>query len=355
MTTYDFQRCSVLLVEDNEYIAKIFKNILKSFKFGDITSVANGEEAISFLKNSKSSLSGGCGVDLIISDLVMTPINGLLLLRWVRASKDCPNRMIPFMMISGAADEEYVNSARDLGVTEFLAKPFSVQSIYKHLLQLVDRPRQFVTGTTYYGPDRRRKVATNFKEKDRRVQLEENITVVYSAGKVFKPDKNSNVWYWKLPNTLQAKVAGGAVGTNTRGELPLDLLEQAEEQLERSGLDFLEWAQEYLETLSGFCKKALNAKGSRSETFAEIHNLSLELRGQGGTFGYPLITDISKMLYECTNEGCAEDDTAVEIVQHHIDSMRAVLRGKIAGDGGDVGLQLVEGLKQSIKKIQSSS
>ena len=108
-----------------------------------------------------------------------------------------------------------------------------------------------------------------------------------------------------------------------------------------------------LETLSGFCSKALSKKGSRAETFGEIHNLSLELRGQGGTFGYPLITEISKMLYNCTQEGCNEDDKAVEIVQHHIDAMRAILRGKISGDGGAVGKELLTGLRKTIEKVEA--
>ena len=135
----------------------------------------------------------------------------------------------------------------------------------------------------------------------------------------------------------------------------MDLLAEAEEQLERAGLDFLEWAQEYLETLAQFCEKALNAKGSRSEYFSDINHLSLELRGQGGTFGYPLISEVSKMLYDCTVEGCLEDDQALSIVQHHVDAMRAVLRSKIAGDGGAIGKELVLGLKKTIQKTKAAA
>ena len=353
MTTYDFQRCSVLLVEDNDYIRKLFASLLKGLKFGNVTALSNGEEAITYLKSLKKA--NNKSLDMIISDLAMTPINGLLLLRWVRASQDCPNRMIPFMMLSGAADEEYVNSARDLGVTEFLAKPFSVNSIYERLLQLIDRPRQFVTATSYFGPDRRRKSDAEFSGENRREKRDQDVTLVYSPDKVVKPKKVTDVWYWRLPNGLQAKVSGGATNGSGRGELPLDLLAEAEEQLERSGLDFVEWALEYLETLNGFCTKALASKGSRSSFFADIHHLSLELRGQGGTFGYPIITEVSKMLYDCTSEGCPEDDNALEIVQHHIDSMRAVLRGKISGDGGDTGRQLVAGLKKSIEKTRAAA
>ena len=56
MVTYNFQRCNVLLVEDNEYILKLFKNLLKSFKFGNVVTTSNGEEAITYLKSLKLQL-----------------------------------------------------------------------------------------------------------------------------------------------------------------------------------------------------------------------------------------------------------------------------------------------------------
>ncbi len=76
------------------------------------------------------------------------------------------------------------------------------------------------------------------------------------------------------------------------------------------------------------------------------------MRGQGGTFGYPLISVFGKMLYDATGGECREDDNAVEIVKAHIDAMRAVLRDKISGDGGKIGRELLVSLKEAIQKRQ---
>ena len=132
MAHYDFSRCSVFLVEDNVYVRNTIEDLLRHFQFERVSVAENGEAAIDYLKTMKQA--GNPGPDMIISDLVMSPINGLLLLRWTRTAKDSPNRMVPFVMVSGAADREYVNSARDLGVTEFLAKPFSATSVYDNFL-----------------------------------------------------------------------------------------------------------------------------------------------------------------------------------------------------------------------------
>ncbi len=349
MAHYDFSRCSVFLVEDNVYVRNTIEDLLRHFQFERVSVAENGEAAIDYLKTMKQA--GNPGPDMIISDLVMSPINGLLLLRWTRTAKDSPNRMVPFVMVSGAADREYVNSARDLGVTEFLAKPFSATSVYERVLQVIDYPRQFVTTQKFFGPDRRRR-DSGPKGEERRQTEEKDVTVVYSADKVVKATKPTEVWYWRLPNSLKEKVAGGASGKGVKGEMPTELLEQAEQQLERAALDFSKWALEYLSKLSDLCTEALMEPGRRSRHFSEMHELALELRGQGGTFGYPLVSQIGKMLFDMTIEGCREDDNAVEIVKCHIDAMRAVLREKVSGDGGDVGRAVIKGLTQSISKFQ---
>lgn len=135
------------------------------------------------------------------------------------------------------------------------------------------------------------------------------------------------------------------------GDLPLNFLEEAEEQLQRAALDFTEWAKVYLKKLSDLCDKALKGSAKRREHFEEINLLAHELRGQGGTFGYPLITTFGKMLYDSTGKNCREDDNAVEIVKAHIDAMRAVLRDKVSGDGGQIGRELLHSLEVAVEKL----
>lgn len=352
MATYDLQRVNILLVEDNTFVRHTIEDILRQFKFGHITVASSGADAIESLKTT--FMAKQFGPDIIISDLVMTPINGLLLLRWVRSAKDSPNKMCPFVMLSGAADEAYVSSSRDLGSTEFIAKPFSAVSIYQRVLEVIDFPRQFVTTHNYFGPDRRRlKNGDKPNDKERREKLEKECTIVYSADKIVKPKGPSDVWYWRLPNTLQQKVASGFAGKGIKGEIPDDLLKQAEKQLKRASLDFTSWAIEYLSKLAELCTDALMEPGRRSRHFGEINTLALELRGQGGTFGYPLISTFGKMLYDTTIEGCSESDSAVEVVKCHVDSMRAVIREKVSGDGGQIGRELLKGLQMSIAKHKS--
>ncbi|MBC8339138.1 MAG: response regulator [Rhodospirillales bacterium] len=347
MGTFDFSRLGVFVIEDNSYLRQTLEDLLRYFQFGRVATAKDGEEAIDYMK-TLGSAGSIIAPDIIISDLVMSPINGLLFLRWTRTAKESSNRMVPFIMLSGAADEAYVNSARDLGCTEFLAKPFSAGSVYNHLLKVIEQPRQFVTTTKYFGPDRRRK-KLEAPGKERRLKDDAEVTIVYSQDKVVKPEAPSDVWYFRLPNTLKEK-AGGA-GFKGAAQMPVELLEEAEQQLERAALDFTTWARDYVARLGSLCSQALESdvEGGRGKFFGEINLLALELRGQGGTFGYPLISTFGKMLYDATTEGCREDDHAVEIVKAHIDAMGAVLREKVSGDGGKIGRALLASLKKAIE------
>ena len=298
----------------------------------------NGAEAVERLRNVHDGhkLSGVLDFDLVICDLLMTPVNGLLTLRWVRTAKDSPNRFLPFMMLSGAADKVNVAAARDLGSTDFLAKPFSATTVYKHHSRRSSTsrvrsspPTPISVPTGGGGPFRgTRKNVGSFEESD--------IAVVYSADKVVRPKKNTEVWKFILPNNLRDKVGG--LGTREAGELPTELLEQAENELERSALEFTDWARNYVSNLTKLHQKAVESEEAiRHNCIIEINMLAHELRGQGGTFGYPLITTFGKMLYESTLEGCREDDRAVDMIKAHIDSISVVIREKISGDGRQAG------------------
>jgi len=346
---FNLQRFRVLLVEDNGYVCQILKELLYDLSVGQVETASSGVDAIEIMKNASASFGEGGPFDMIISDMVMSPIDGLLLLKWVREGKESPDRFVPFLMMSGAADDDKVKLARDKGVNEFLAKPFSASSVAEKVLALINRPRQFVATRSYFGPDRQRRRLFLDDEEDRRTLTEKDATVVYSSSKVVRPKTEGEVYLFRLQNRLLEK-AGGLSGAP--GVLPNRVLAEADSKLDRSATDFHTWALDYLRSLSRLCVVAAKAPSDkRRKPFEHINLIAHELRGQGGTFGYPLITVVGKMLYEITGLGCSTDDNAIEIVKAHIDTMRVVFRDKVTGDGGEVGRDLLEALKRAIARL----
>ncbi len=344
-------RLSLMVVEDNEYMLDVLMNSLKRLGFTRVQKAKNGKEAVEYLKLTTKGYSSSVEpIDIVISDFVMSPVNGVQLLQWLRDDKASPNRFMPFIMLSGAADRVNVEASRDHGVSDFMAKPYSVDSIYKVLQRIIDAPRQFVTTQSYFGPCRRRSNKAGApKGLERRKPDEAHATIVYSKDKVEKPTTPSDVWLFKLPNYLKQKMGSNAMRQSF--VLPDSILAAAEQSLKREADGFLDWAKDYLDRLSRQVAEAKMVSGERGPQFEEINLIGHELRGQGGTFGYPLITLFGKSLYDVTKAPCRQDDANLEIVKAHIDTMRAVLREKIAGDGGEIGPALYKALKQAIAKF----
>ncbi|HTX50715.1 MAG TPA: response regulator [Caulobacteraceae bacterium] len=82
-------------------------------------------------------------------------VDGGALARQLRRS-DLPCRRAPLIMIGAEATAATIIGARDAGVHEFLRKPFTRGELVKRLEAVAVRPRDWIEGIGYIGPDRRR-------------------------------------------------------------------------------------------------------------------------------------------------------------------------------------------------------
>lgn len=137
----------LLVVEDNDFMRHLLIKILRSLGCTKIRAARNGREAIDYLAVYTT--------DILLTDWMMSPIDGIELTRYVRASKASPNPFLPIMMITGYSSLYDVLTARDAGVTELLTKPISVQALYGKFRRLILNPRPFVRTASFFGPDRR--------------------------------------------------------------------------------------------------------------------------------------------------------------------------------------------------------
>lgn len=154
-----FGSLNVLLVEDNQEMKDIICAALECFGIKNIWTASDGEEGFSIFTKQNP--------DLVISDWQMKPIDGLEMCRWIRRNRMSPNRMVPIILISGYSALPRVAQARDIGVTEFMIKPFKAEELAKKIMHVIERPRDFVEAPDFVGPDRRRRVG-DFKGSDRR-------------------------------------------------------------------------------------------------------------------------------------------------------------------------------------------
>lgn len=158
--SYEFQNVSVLICEDNFPMMELVKSILKTFGVGSIYTAKNGEEGFQkFCQHNP---------DIVITDWMMTPVDGISFSRLIRNDKRSPNPLVPIILIAGFSEKKRVVQARDVGVHEFLVKPFNARDLYKRMVQIIEKPRDFVKSDDFFGPDRRRKADQAYDGPKRR-------------------------------------------------------------------------------------------------------------------------------------------------------------------------------------------
>ena len=74
----------------------------------------------------------------------------------VRQDIDSSDPFVPVIICTANTEYHHVCTARDNGMTEYLAKPVSAQTIYGRICALVENHRPFIRVSDFFGPDRRR-------------------------------------------------------------------------------------------------------------------------------------------------------------------------------------------------------
>lgn len=108
-----------LVVDDQLSMRSLVRNGLQQIGITNIQEVGDGEEALRALIAQPAHL--------IISDFNMPKLDGLGLLRAVRAHP--PTQGSAFIMLTGRADPELVQRAVQFGVNNYLVKPFTVAQL----------------------------------------------------------------------------------------------------------------------------------------------------------------------------------------------------------------------------------
>lgn len=103
----------------------------------EIIQVADGLEALSFLKENARELS------LILLDIVMPRVNGFEVLSALRRLELSEN--LPVIVISGETDSDFLKKAYELGAVDYISRPFDsviIRSRVRNTVKLYDRQKR---------------------------------------------------------------------------------------------------------------------------------------------------------------------------------------------------------------------
>jgi len=113
----------VLVVDDAGAMRRIVRALLKELGFKNIREAENGQTALEELKRKKA--------DFVVCDWNMPVMNGIDLLRAIRADEDF--KSTPVLMITAEAKQENIVLAVEAGVSNYIVKPFNAQTLQEKL------------------------------------------------------------------------------------------------------------------------------------------------------------------------------------------------------------------------------
>ena len=119
----------ILMVDDEERMRKLVKDFLKKKDF-EVVEAADGEEALDIFFKDKS-------ISLIICDVMMPKINGFDVVKEIRQYSQ-----VPIIMLTAKGEESDELNGFDLGVDEYISKPFSPKILVARVEAILRRTVQ---------------------------------------------------------------------------------------------------------------------------------------------------------------------------------------------------------------------
>jgi len=126
MSRRSLKKLKILLVEDEEKLAKLLKNAIGD-AFQSFTLAKDGKEGLEkFLKISP---------DIVITDIMMPRSTGLEMAREIRVVDES----VPIIILSAFSESEKFLDAIDIGVAKYFIKPFDPDELLDYIESISEK------------------------------------------------------------------------------------------------------------------------------------------------------------------------------------------------------------------------
>jgi excisionase family DNA binding protein len=127
LDAFEDDRVRVLIVDDDPEIIQLFVDVLQSDGRFELATAQTGYDA--------GVLTQQFNPDIVVLDYMLPDINGNVVCRTIRDNPDLVH--IKILIISGMVNPAEVDKLMEAGADEFIKKPFNIENVIDHILQLV--------------------------------------------------------------------------------------------------------------------------------------------------------------------------------------------------------------------------
>lgn len=132
------------------------------------------------------------------------------------------------------------------------------------------------------------------------------------------------------------------------GRDPADVARNMQKVIAEVSAEFASGIPGELDILDALLKEFRSDRSAEAldKIFRRIHNL----RGQGATMGFPLITRIGTSYCKYIVERDTAKPVNADLIEQHLQALRVVLRERKAGHGDELASQVAAALEQAVRK-----
>ncbi|WP_299595925.1 chemotaxis response regulator CheY [uncultured Microbulbifer sp.] len=119
----------ILVVDDFPTMRRIIRSLLKELGFNNVDEAEDGQEGL-------TKLNGG-GFEFVVSDWNMPNLNGLDMLKDIRANE--ATKALPVLMVTAEAKKENIVAAAQAGANGYIVKPFTAATLEEKLNKIFEK------------------------------------------------------------------------------------------------------------------------------------------------------------------------------------------------------------------------
>ena len=132
----------VLYADDQPHRRDVMRSLLLSLGVRRVQVAESGVEALKVFAGSP------CGI--VIAERDMAPMDGVTLIRAIRAVSNYPRALVPTLIVGEPAPTEVVAAALGAGANHFLVKPVTGAKLYERMQWVITDSRPFAVKDGHY-------------------------------------------------------------------------------------------------------------------------------------------------------------------------------------------------------------
>lgn len=137
-----------------------------------------------------------------------------------------------------------------------------------------------------------------------------------------------------------------------RLKLEPEEIRKLEAVVEKATDQFTVEVAEKLRGLRVALKDVAHSQIGADQAMQAIRTMSLEIKGMGGMFKYPLLTAFAKSLNDFTKDMGVPTPIQLDIIAAQIDALYVVMGNRIQGSGSKIEMQLLSALEEAARKYK---